>query len=331
MDVHMKNKKSLLLGLGMICVLLCGSFLTWVYLQFQPVRAGADQTVTVVVKKGESLESIANNLQQKGIIKNAFIFKLYARIQKLDVKIQAGSYTLDAGQTLPTIALQLTEGTEDVWVTLLEGWRREEISEYLAKQEELSEFEADAFLEISAASEGMLFPDTYLLPKEMSAEDIYDLLTRTFEKKFAQKYEKEIQASGKSLNEIVTFASLLQREAKTFTDMRHVAGILENRMRIKMPLQVDATLQYVNGYNSQEKSWWAPPLAAYKKIQSPFNTYLVQGLPPHAIANPGLDALRAALDPLPTNDVFYIHAPSGTMYYAQTLEEHTSNVARYLR
>lgn len=316
------------LGL-LICATVGGS--VWLYSQFQPANSAAESKVTVVVKRGDSIATIANQLQQKGVIKNSLLFKLYARVQKLDTKIQAGSYKLDPRATMPTVALSLTQGTEDSWVTFLEGWRREEIAEYLAAQDALTEFEPVRFLEISAMSEGMLFPDTYLVPNEITAEDMYALLIRTFEKKFVQAYEKEIENSGKSLAELVTFASLIQREAQNFEDMRRVAGILENRIQIEMPLQVDATLQYVRGYDSEKKSWWTPPLIEYKKSSSPFNTYLVLGLPPRAIANPGLDALRAALDPQPTDDVFYIHAPSGTMYYAKTLEEHNQNVARYLR
>lgn len=320
--------------LGGFLILLVGvtiGGLLWLYFQFQPAHSTAEAKITVVVKKGDSIAAIANQLQQKGVIKNSFIFKLYARVQKLDTKIQAGSYKLDPRTTMPMVALSLTQGTEDSWVTLLEGWRREEIAEYLAAQDSLTEFDSERFLEISAMSEGMLFPDTYLVPNEISAEDVYALLTRTFEKKFVQAYAKEIENSGKSLAELVVFASLIQREAQSYEDMRRVAGILENRIKIDMPLQVDATLQYVRGYDAQNKSWWTPPLIEYKKSSSPFNTYLVLGLPPRAIANPGLDALRAALDPQPTDDVFYIHAPSGTMYYAKTLEEHNQNVARYLR
>ncbi len=317
-----------ILGFILGVAAVCGG---WVYLQFQPTAAQETKTVRVVVKKGEGLATLAADLQAKGLIKNALVFRLYSRFKKLDTKIQSGSYTLSTAAPLSEIAVELTKGTEDVWVTLLEGWRREEIASYLASQTDLTEFSEEDFLTISAASEGMLFPDSYLVPKEITAKGIFTLLTDTFEKKFVAKNEAALKASNRSLPELVTLASLVQREAKSYQDMRHVAGILENRMQLGMPLQVDATLQYIRGFDTSKKSWWTPPLVEFKKQDSAYNTYLRTGLPPHAIANPGLDALKAALDPVTTDDVFYIHAPSGTMYYAQTLEEHNQNVARYLR
>lgn len=325
------SSRTALLVFVLIGLLACAGFAGWLYSVILPVSQTPAAGQRIVVKKGSGVAQVAELLEEKGLIRNALVFRVYARIQSLDTKIQAGSYTLSPNQSLPQLALALTQGTEDTWVTVLEGWRREEIAEYLDNQDGLTTFDAQEFLTISAASEGMLFPDTYLIPNESSAQSLYDLLTRTFEKKFADAYTQEIADSGKTLPELVTFASLIQREAKTFSDMRHVAGILENRMRLGMPLQVDATLQYVRGYDEAKKSWWSPPLVEFKKTQSPYNTYVTLGLPPHPIANPGLDALRAALDPLPTDDVFYIHAPSGVMYYAETLEEHNQNVARYLR
>ncbi len=315
----------------LIGTVLCVCFIVWLYWTLQPVSSTPVAGQRIIIKKGSGVAQVASLLEEKGLIKNKYVFRIYARLQQLDTKIQAGSYTLSAQQSLPELALKLTQGTEDTWITLLEGWRREEIAEYLNSQENLTSFDAEEFLTLSAASEGMLFPDTYLIPNESTAKTVYDLLTRTFEKKFVDAYALQIANSGKKVPELVTFASLIQREAKSFSDMRHVAGILKNRMRLGMPLQVDATLQYVRGYDEVKKTWWSPPLVEFKKTQSPYNTYLTLGLPPHAIANPGLEALRAALDPLPTDDVFYIHAPSGVMYYAETLEEHNQNVARYLR
>ena len=113
--------------------------------------------------------------------------------------------------------------------------------------------------------------------------------------------------------------------------MRKVAGILWNRIDLGMALQVDATLQYVSGYDLSQQTWWAPPTSSQKKLESAFNTYLNPGLPPQPIANPIYDAVKATLLPQESDDLFYIHANNGEMYTAKTLEQHNANINKYLR
>ena len=126
-------------------------------------------------------------------------------------------------------------------------------------------------------------------------------------------------------------ASILEREAKGYEQMRQVAGVLWHRIDIGMPLQADATLQYVKGYNKTEDSWWVTPLSEDKQLKSAFNTYQNPGLPPAPIANPGIDSIKAALNPIPTTYNFYIHDRQGILHFATTLEEHNQNVQKYLR
>ena len=224
----------------------------------------------------------------------------------------------------------LTKGTADLWITIPEGWRREEIAESLAKQE-LEAFDKELFLELSAADEGKLFPDTYLVPRQADTRLLYSLLTNTFERKIILGLEDEIEASPHDFEQVLVMASILEREAQGYEDMRHVAGVLWKRLEIGMPLQADATLQYVKGYSPTQKSWWVPPTSEDKKLQSPFNTYLNPGLPPKPIANPGLEAVKAALNPVETDDLFYIHDRTGQIHFAETLDEHNANVQKYLR
>ena len=232
--------------------------------------------------------------------------------------------------TMQTIADTLTQGSEDIWVTLLEGWREEEVAAYLAEQD-LQEFDEEAFIELAGDSEGMIFPDTYLVPKESTTEQLYDLFISTFTRKVMVGLEDELAADGRDIKEIITFASVVEREGRTFEDMRHVAGILQNRTDIGMPLQADATLQYIAGKDSKTGKWWAQPDIAVKDSTSPYNTYKYPGFPPGPICNPGLQAIKAVLDPIETDDLFYIHAPSGDAHYSETLEEHNANINRYLR
>ncbi len=323
------SKKQLLLGACVTLSILVASVFLFVWTLLQPVSDAQTINQVFVIKKGEAVGSIAYRLQEAGLIKNANLFKLLVRFKGLGPKLQAGSFDLSPTQTPHEIAQQLTKGTQDVWITILEGWRVEQVAEYLDAQEELTEFDIETFLSLSSESEGTLFPETYLVPREMTAEQLYELLTTQY---IAQvdSLQSLIDAQVRPFEDVLIMASLVQREARDYTQMRHVAGILWNRIDLGMALQVDATLQYAKGKNAQGE-WWGTPLSADKQITSLFNTYMYPGLPPGPICNPGSNALKAALDPLVVDDLFYLHAPSGEMYFAQTLDEHNANINRYLR
>lgn len=319
-----------LLSVGIMIFLLVCTALFTIYRVVQPVAPASQNTVDFIIPRGQSVAEIASRLEDQGLIRNAIAFRLVARVEGIEQRIQAGTFTLSAAQSTKEIALALTRGTEDVWITILEGWRAEEVAEYLAAQS-LSNFEPTVFLKLSEQTAGKLFPDTYLVPREVTAEQLHALFTKTYQTKVANAFASEFESSPYSETEILTMASIIEREARDFEQMRHVSGILWNRIEIGMALQVDATLQFVEGYNAQTQSWWSPPDPASKALASPYNTYVFPGLPPGPIANPGLDAIKAALDPLPVNDLFYLHTRSGEMYYAETLEEHNANIDRYLR
>lgn len=322
--------KKTLIGAVLLAGALLIALLIYTFQLLQPVDPAATSLERFIVPKGAAVQTIANQLHQQGFIKNPWVFRLIVKSKGLENKLQAGSFELSKNMAAQQIAALLTEGTQDVWVTILEGWRKEEIAESLANQG-LDQFDADEFLSLAVASEGRLFPDTYLVPREITAAGMYQLLTSTFNRKVEQGLAEEIAASKYDLDKAIIMASLVEREANDYEQMRHVAGILWNRINIGMALQVDATLQYAKGYDRAEQTWWPFPTAADKSRQSPFNTYLNPGLPPRPIANPGLNAIKAALDPLEVDDLFYLHASDGSMYYAETLEGHNANVSRYLR
>ena len=315
-----------ILGSVVVAAFLASAF--WVYGLFTPVSTTPTDPTSFIIPKGQAVSVIGQRLTDAGFIKHPLVFRFVVQQQGLSQKIQAGSFTLSPEMTPFEVAQTLTEGTEDVWITLLEGWRAEEMAEYLAGVESLGAFDEAAFLEAAQAYPGMLYPDTYLVPKGIEAEAVANLLVNTFESRMTSQLSEEIAASSRDFDEVLVMASIVQREARDFEQMRHVAGILWKRIEIGMPLQVDATLQYVKG---TPKNWWAVPLAADKQLVSPFNTYLNAGLPPAPISNPGLDAIKATLTPLETDELFYIHAPNGAMYYASTLEGHNANINRYLR
>lgn len=312
-------------------LLLAGLIFGFVVYQTQtaPVDIDNHEIKKVVVPKGASVDQIAAELKQQQLIKQPLMFKIWVRLNDLETDLQAGTFELSPSMTLQTIVNKLTEGTNDVWVTFPEGLRREEIAESLASYP-LPDFDQDLFLSQTVGLEGQLFPDTYLLPKMSTTQSIINLLTETFETKI-NSLEPQLSQSDRTKNQILTMASILEREARGYEQMQLVSGVLWKRLELGMPLQADATLQYAAGYNQATDSWWSAPTADSKKVDSPFNTYAYPGLPPHPICNPGLDAIRASLNPIQTNYLYYLHDNQGTIHFAETLQQHNQNVNQYLR
>ncbi|MBW7955563.1 endolytic transglycosylase MltG [Patescibacteria group bacterium] len=326
----MKVLKFLIIGLILIGIAAGVAGVVLVKQMLQPVNSGSTEVVRFVVPKGQSISRIGERLAEEGLIKHPLVFRGVVRQLGAENQIQAGSFELTAAMTPAELIEAMTQGTDDTWVTLLEGWRREEMAESLAELE-LPNYDEAEFLELTAGKEGYLFPDTYLVQRSIATEDIVNLLLATFDKKVETDLAAQIAASGKPLDEIVTIASLIQREAKGDQQMRLVSGVLWNRIDIGMALNVDATLQYLKGYSQSQQSWWVPPLAVDKEIESPYNTYKYAGLPPAPIANPGLDAIKAALNPTDTTYLYYLHDNQGGIHFGETLQQHNANVQRYLR
>lgn len=303
----------------------------WWHQQQKPVQVGSDEVVTFIVPRGASVDTIAQKLKAESLIRSPLAFKAIVAKEGISRQMQAGSFKLSPSQDASQIALALTKGTQDSWITLLEGWRREEIAaaidQTLSKQG--GQFDIQEFLSLTQNQEGYLFPDTYLIPSAADAKLVSTLLTKTFEQKVSA--EPSIQAAQPSREDIVIMASLIEREAKTDQARRMVSGILWKRLANDWPLQVDATLQYAKGYDSAQDTWWPTPLASDKELNSPYNTYQNLGLPPTPIANPSLSSLRAAANPIDSEYWYYITDLSGEMHYASTLEQHNQNIQDHLR
>lgn len=275
---------------------------------------------TFIVPPGAGIKQIANDLKEQRLIKDPTVFYFLVKQMGIEKKIQAGSYRLSSSQTAEEIAKSLTVGTQDIWITIPEGKRAEEIADIMEKN--MPGYDP-SWRERLVANEGYLFPDTYLFPKDSTIDLIIDTLRGTFD----ARYDSIPNIAGKSQTKIVTLASMIEREAITDEEKPVIAGIIENRLNAGMPLQVDATIQYVKGRSG---AWWKPVLVSeYKSVDSPYNTYLVQGLPPGPISNPGLAALEAAANPADTEYVYYLHDKNGKIRYARTLEQHNANIDRY--
>lgn len=310
-----------------LIILLAVFFLSksWWDSQFKAV-SNNQTTQVFVIPKGAGVSEIANKLKQDNLVKSELAFKFYVKQNNLTDKLQAGSYKLSPSQSISELVNSLQSGSEDVWVTLIEGWRIEEMAEKLNKELGIDKKEF-----LKSAKEGYMFPDTYLFPKEATISYITDTLRKTFGTRFAPELQIKIRSQGLTEAQGVILASIVEREARTSKVRTEVASILLKRFKIDMGLNADATLQYALGYQADEKSWWKKNLSsADKKIDSPYNTYLHRGLPPTPICNPSLSSLEAVANAdSNTPYLYYYHDSKGNSYYAKTLEEHNQNVANY--
>lgn len=287
-----------------------------------------------IIRPGQPIVTIANNLKEANLISNALAFRLLVAQMGIGKNIQAGDFRLSANMSSKEIASLLTHGAIDIWITFREGLRKEEIAQLIETKLKVGEnenyiFDKSEFIEL--AEEGYMFPDTYLIPRDSNAADIANRLMQTFSEKVNEKILANGQKFNLSNDEVVTLASLIEREAKTSEERPVVAGILINRLNLGMPLQVDATVQYAKGYDASENSWW-PQITQedYKLVKSAYNTYLHGGLPPGPIASPGLESIRAAAEPTDTDHLYYLHDIDGKIHYAKTAEEHQQNIHEFL-
>lgn len=306
----------------LLCLFVVGAI--WWFYATSPATNIAS-TSEFVIGPGQSIRTIATNLQQKGLIKSAFAFLILVKTSGLEGKIQAGDFKLSPNDTPLTIAKNLTKGSEDVWITIPEGLRSEEISDIFQKK--LPTF-STSWREQLDNNEGYLFPDTYLFPRNATVDEIIRIMKNNFN----EKYQLALQQKKVDLTEsqIVTLASIVEREAITQHDKQLVASVLENRLQIGMALGSDVTLEYALGYQQNEKTWWKKDLNSDDlALLTPYNTRLNAGLPPTPVSNPGLISLEAVVNPPSSNYFYYVSDKNGVLHFATTLEQHNANVEKY--
>lgn len=302
-------------------------FWYWNYLQ-SPVDKNA-KIEAFVVPRGSSIYSISDDLEEQGFIRSSTLFKYLYRDKNSEV--EAGDFKLSKKMSMAEIAQTLTEGSIDKWVTLLEGWRVEQMAQKLNAELGIqnSEFLANA-------REGYMFPDTYLFNPDSTPSTIASTMENTFSKKYTSELQNKIKSQGLTPEQGVIVASLVEREARSDKVRTEVASVILKRLKMGMKLDIDATVQYAKDteslkQNPQFNTFWQPiSQSEYSSIKSPYNTYLNPGLPPTPIANPSVSSLNAVANADPnTPYVYYYHDLKGNTYYAKTLDEHNANVARY--
>lgn len=326
------QRSHLFLTVSGVIFALIGGVLWWYGQQFTAPDASAEEEIFVVSRTASS-EDVAAKIQERRLFRAEWAFeKELAKRGGYD-KIQPGGYTVSRAMDAATLAQTITSAPARVWVTVPEGFRKEQIAERLAETLAWTSDEETQFVEVYTAmtfekKEGYYFPDTYLLPVDESGLDIANRMLARFEEAFFPYYEKFANANIRH-DTAVRLASIVQREGAGKEDMPLIAGILWNRLLKGMKLEVDATVQYAVG--NTERGWWPIITKDDLALDSPYNTYLHEGLPPHAISNPGLDAIDAVLNSQETECLYYLHDADRAIHCAKTFEEHKQNIETYLR
>jgi len=296
-------------------------------------RPNSDSTdrVSIEIVKGSTLSTISERLEEKELIRDAFVFRFYSRWNRLSTKYQAGEFVIQKNLTFKEIADILQHGkSSEIRITIPEGSTIAQIDDILAKK---SLLEAGELIECANfcnftfeidSLEGQLFPSTYFVnPKTFTTKLFISRLFNTFQQQLAP-FRQGIAQSGRTLNEIVIMASMIERESNIESEMPQVAGVLWKRLDERIHLGVDATTRY-------ELNEWKRPLYTedFEK-DTPYNTRRNYGLPPTAISNPGLPAINAAVFPEDTPYYYYLHDRKGQIHFAKDLDGHVRNKQMYL-
>lgn len=323
-----KNAKVFYFVASILAIIIVTPFVISKYISYQSRPVSKDiksPDVVFTVKEGDTATSVATSLKNKNLIRSDTAFRFYLKSNNLEKDIHVGYFKLSPSMTFSQISQTLKgSGSQDVRVLIPEGFRNEEIARRLFRTLNIPEKEF-----LSLAKEGYMFPDTYDFRVDVSPEDIAEVMRKTFDTKVASV----IKSSDTTMteNEVMTLASIVEKESRTDADRPVIAGILLNRLAINQGLEVDATLQYLLGEG--EDGWWAHDSVALveaKTIDSPYNTYKYAGLPPGPINNPGLKSVEAVLSPTSSKYYYYLHEADGTPHYAETFQQHQNNIANFL-
>ncbi|HJV33392.1 MAG TPA: endolytic transglycosylase MltG [Patescibacteria group bacterium] len=334
----------------LVTAVLAAAFAGFVFSQAGKPVSKEPKTILYVVPQGAGARAIGEGLEKAGLIRSPkyFLFTVWRRGDKDAFK--AGSYELTPSMSTREIEALLAKGepvSNEVAVTLLEGWTIDDMADYLEAQGIASreEFYAEAGESAKPASglpdwnasypalrsrpadaslEGYLFPDTYRIYADGGAKALVRRMLDNFEAKLTPELRAEIKASGRSFHEIVTMASIIEREVRSDEDRALVSGIFWKRVDAGRGLEADSTVNYITGHSK--------PSVSYEetRIDHPWNTYKYRGLPPGPIGNPSLSAILAAIRPKANPYWYFLTDPQGKVYYARTLEEHAAN-RKYLR
>lgn len=335
------------------------AFLSFYYININLPYDKEGEIQSVVIESGASLKSIAKELKEEKLIQSSNLFILYARNKNLQSKLQAGVYNLSQDMSVKNIVSKMNQGqvnSQEMTVKLLEGWSNERMAQYFAEEEiwqknewlkvvgwpqtsdnknsqDFSEYKKDySFLESKPNNdslEGYLFPDTYKIYKDSKSQDLVIKMLNNFNNKLSAKMRKDIIEQNRTIHEIVTMASLIEKEAiiknNDTEEAKIISGIFWNRIARGQALQSCASLAYILG---EYKTVYS---IKDTQIKSPYNTYQNPGLPPGPVANPGIVAIKAAIYPVYTEYNYFL-SPVGSdeTFFSATYSEHLRKKAQFI-
>ena len=319
-------------GIAVLLGLLLCAALAWHEVSFS--SRGEERIVTIPV--GTSFGETNLLLKEGGIVKFPLLFRALAEAKGVTHQIQAGEYRLNTGMSLKRVLKKLVEGDIIRYpMTVPEGFALSQIAQRLQElaictaadfKEAAHQPELLKRLGIEASSaEGFLFPETYNLPKGASPEKIVETMVSQFWRVFNSRFRGEAAQKGWPLLQVITLASLIEKEATLEKERPMISAVFHNRLRIRMPLQSDPTVLYGLGVDS------GSPTRLQLQTPSPYNTYLQRGLPPGPISNPGKGSIEAALHPANTSYLYFVSKNDGSHAFSVTLQEHNRYVHLYQR
>lgn len=334
------NRKRWLVGLTVAAAVILLLLFGWGYAASRPPRAGPERLL--VVRSGETVDEVAADMSKLGLVRSGFMFRWYVTLHGEASALEAGTYRFAPGLSIRELVSALVQGkvyVPTVKVTIPEGFTVTQIASRLAAagvcskqsflQTEQQGHFTEAFLrlipnnaQVRYRLEGYLFPDTYMFEKHEPAHQVIDTMLQDFAQHIGGSVMAQIHQSGQTLPQVITIASMVEREAQVSSERPIIASVIDNRLRLHMHLRIDATIEYIVGHTN---------IVTYQdlKVQSPYNTYLHKGLPPGPISNPGMASIDAAIHPAHTDYLYYVARYDGTgrHYFATTWSQQLKNEA----
>ena len=334
----MKKSKKIELYILVACVAfaIIGSFAALIYYSSTPINPdGNKDTVALVdIPTGSSFVKITEILNKAGLIKSRFLFYCLALTKRATRSIRAGEYEFSDSMTPGAVIDKLLRGEIKYYrITIFEDFTTQEIVERLAESKLIDE---ETFLELAydrdflntlgikaKSIEGYLFPETYKFNRSMSTRQIMKTMVNRFWKRVTPEMVKRAEELGFDLNQFVTFASIVGKESGNQAERPMISAVFHNRLKKRMPLQSDPTAVYdLEDFSGKVRR-------SHLKRKSPYNTYIIRGLPPGPIANPGIDSLNATLNPAKVNYLYFVSQKDGTHYFSSSLDMHNQAANRY--
>ena len=337
----MNNKNINWKIIGITIVLLILLVVGYIYIQIGPYNKNSKKDILVEIPNGATLTKVSSILEENKLIKNKVLFKVVSKFKEDNNGVKAGKYLLSQKYSNSEILDILISGktyNDGIKVTIPEGSTYKEVIKYLTNKkigkvevyEELINnpkefYDKYKFLDEKDITtlEGFLYPDTYYFEKDMSEKDVISAMLKRFSEVYTPELKEKQKKMGLTLQQVISMASIIEKEAVKDVDRPKIAGVFYNRLEIGMPLQSDATIQYIFDERKHIVSY------SDLKIDSPYNSYLNKGLPPTPIANPGIKSIEAALEPEDNDYLYFVATVDGGNNYSKTYDEHLKYVKEY--